>query len=76
MLSAPYDFSCYQLALVTPGNRPLDAIFRKHILQMPNCLINALGLPHSGHLLYLRTANFGFLFAFSLNALRAKVFLL
>jgi hypothetical protein len=41
----------YQLDFVTPGSLPWDASILKQILQIPNFLINALGLPHIGHLL-------------------------
>jgi len=62
----------YQLDLVTPVISPLDASLRKQILQIPNFLINALGRPQSGHLLYLRTENFGFRCAFAIMDFLAK----
>jgi hypothetical protein len=57
-------FSSYQLDFVTPGSWPASALFLKQILHMSKRLIYALGLPHIGHLLYVRTGNFCFLFAF------------
>lgn len=69
--SSPENLS-YQLDLVTPGSLPSDASVRKQILQIPAFLINPLGLPHKGHLLYERTANFGVLPAFTIKALLAK----
>jgi len=63
----------YQLDLVTPGSLPSEASVRKHILQIPAFLINPLGLPHKGHLLYARTANFGVLPAFAIKAFLAKL---
>jgi len=62
----------YQLDLVTPVISPLDASLRKQILQTPNFLMNALGRPQSGHLLYLRTENFGFRCAFAMMDFLAK----
>jgi hypothetical protein len=62
----------YQLDLVTPVISPLDASFRKQILQIPNFLIKARGRPQSGHLLYLRTENFGFRCAFAIMDFLAK----
>jgi len=62
----------YQLDLVTPGNFPCEARFRKQIRQIPNFLKKALGLPQIGHLLYPLTLNLGFLFAFILSAFFAK----
>jgi len=62
----------YQLDLITPGNFPWDAMFRKQIRQIPNFLINARGRPHKGHRLYARTLNFGFRCAFMRNAVLAK----
>ena len=44
--------AAYQLDLVTPVIRPLDASLRKQILQMPNLRMKARGRPHNGHLLY------------------------
>jgi len=63
----------YQLDLVTPGSLPSEASVLKQILQIPAFLINALGLPHKGHLLYARTPNFGFLCAFAIKAFLAKL---
>jgi hypothetical protein len=62
----------YQLDLVTPVISPLDANLRKQIRHTPNFLIKALGRPHSGHRLYLRTANFGFRPAFAIIDFLAK----
>jgi hypothetical protein len=62
----------YQLDLVTPVISPLEASLRKQILQIPNFLINARGRPQRGHLLYLRTENFGFLCAFAMMDFLAK----
>jgi hypothetical protein len=62
----------YQLDFVTPVISPLDASLRKQILQTPNFLMNALGRPQSGHLLYLRTENLGFLCAFAIMDFLAK----
>jgi len=62
----------YQLALVTPGIIPWDAIFLKHILHKPNFLIKARGRPQIGHLLYFLTPNLGFLCALFINAFLAK----
>ena len=45
---------------------PRSARFLKQILHMPNFLKYALGLPHSWHLLWALTGNFGVLFAFSI----------
>jgi hypothetical protein len=70
--NTPYFSKYYQLDLVTPVISPLDASLRKQILQMPNFLINALGRPQSGHLLYLRTENFGFRCAFAIMDFLAK----
>lgn len=39
---------------------------------MPNFLINALGLPHNGHLLYALTPNLGCRIAFILRAFFAN----
>jgi hypothetical protein len=63
----------YQLDLVTPGSFPSEASFLKQILQIPAFLINPLGLPHKGHLLYARVENFGFLCAFAIKAFLAKL---
>ncbi len=63
----------YQLDLVTPGSLPSDASVLKQILQIPAFLINPLGLPHKGHLLYERTENLGFLCAFTIKAFLAKL---
>jgi hypothetical protein len=63
----------HQLDLVTPGSLPSDASVRKQILQIPAFLINPLGLPHKGHLLYALTENLGFLPAFTIKALFAKL---
>ncbi len=59
--------------MVTPGSLPSEASVLKQILQIPAFLINALGLPHKGHLLYARTLNFGFLCAFAIKAFLAKL---
>ena len=59
--------------MVTPGNLPSDASTLKQILQIPAFLINPLGLPHKGHLLYARAENFGFLFALAIKAFLAKL---
>jgi hypothetical protein len=66
-------FFCYQLDLVTPGRLPWDASVLKQILQIPAFRINPRGLPHNGHLLYPRTENLGFLFAFAIKAFLAKL---
>jgi len=63
---------CYQLDFITPGSLPSDASVRKQIRQIPNFLINALGLPHMGHRLYALTLNFGVLLAFIRSAVFAK----
>jgi len=62
----------YQLDLVTPVISPLDASLRKQILQTPNFLMNALGRPQRGHLLYFRAENFAFLCAFAIMDFLAK----
>jgi hypothetical protein len=64
--------SIYQLDLVTPVISPLEASLRKQILQTPNFLMNALGRPQRGHLLYFRTENFGFRCAFAMMDFLAK----
>jgi hypothetical protein len=66
------EYYIYQLDLVTPVISPLDASLRKHILQIPNFLMNALGRPQSGHLLYLRTENLGFRCALAIMDFLAK----
>jgi hypothetical protein len=63
----------YQLDLITPGISPRKAILRKHILQIPNFLKNALGLPQMGHLLYVRVENFCFLCALAIRDFFAKL---
>jgi hypothetical protein len=63
----------YQLDFVTPGSFPADASVLKQILHIPNFLINALGLPQKGHLLYPLTLNFGVLAAFTIRDVLAKV---
>jgi hypothetical protein len=62
----------YQLDLVTPVIRPLDASLRKQILHMPNLRMNARGRPHNGHLLYFRTPNFGLPCALAIMDFLAK----
>jgi len=57
----------YQLALVTPGMSPRDAISLKHKRQTWNFLEYARGLPHSLHLLYFLTLNLGVLFCFAIK---------
>jgi hypothetical protein len=57
---------------MTPGSLPWDASILKQILQIPNFLINALGLPHMGHLLYALALNFGSFSALILSAFLAK----
>lgn len=52
---------------------PCEARLRKQIRQIPNFLKKPLGLPQIGHLLYARTLNFGFLIAFILRAVFAKL---
>jgi hypothetical protein len=51
---------------------PLEAKALKQILHIPNFLKNALLLPQTGHLLYLRVENFGSLFAFAIKDFLAK----
>jgi len=51
---------------------PCEARSRKQMRHIPNFLINALGLPHIGHLLYSRTLNFALLNAFALRDFLAK----
>jgi hypothetical protein len=63
----------YQLDLVTPVISPLDASLRKQILQTPNFLMNALGRPQRGHLLYFRTANFALRCDFAIMDFLAKL---
>ena len=46
----------YQLAFVTPGNKPWCAIFLKQILQRPKSLWYPCGLPQMLHLLCNLTA--------------------
>jgi hypothetical protein len=43
---------------------------------MPNSLKKALARPQSGHLLYARTLNFGFLWALIIKAFFANAVLL
>jgi hypothetical protein len=62
----------YQLDLVTPVISPLDASLRKQIRQTPNFLMNPLGRPQRGHLLYLRTANFALRCDFAIMDFLAK----
>jgi len=62
----------YQLAFVTPGKRPRDAISRKQMRHMPNRRMNARGRPQMRHLLYRRALNFGVRCDFTISALRAK----
>jgi hypothetical protein len=64
--------NCYQLDLTTPGSLPSEARFRKQIRQIPNFLINALGLPQIGQRLYPLTLNLGFLIDLFLRAFLAK----
>jgi hypothetical protein len=63
----------HQLDFITPGSIPCEARSRKQIRQIPNFLKKPLGLPQIGHLLYARTLNFGFLIAFILRAVFAKL---
>jgi hypothetical protein len=63
----------YQLDFVTPGSFPADANSRKQILHIPNFLKKPLGLPQKGHLLYPLTLNLGFLVAFTIRDVLAKV---
>ena len=48
----------YQLAFVTPGNKPWWAIFLKQILQRPKSLWKPWGLPQMLHLLWSLTAGY------------------
>ena len=68
-----YVLAGYQLDFTTPGSFPLDAISRKQIRHNPNFLIYALGLPQIGQRVYVRTPNFGFLVAFTLIEVFAKI---
>jgi hypothetical protein len=64
--------SCYQLDLITPGSSPFRANDLKHIRQMPNFLINALGRPQIGHLEYARVEKRGLRLAFTIKDFFAK----
>jgi hypothetical protein len=55
----------YQLALVTPGISPLEAISLKHMRHILNFLMYPRRLPHNWHLLYALTLNLGVLFCFA-----------
>ena len=68
--------SPYQLAFTTPGIFPSRAIFLKQMRQMPNFRRNARGRPQIWQRLWARTANLGFLFAFTTIASRANCSLL
>jgi hypothetical protein len=65
--SVPLPAVFYQLDLVTPGNKPSDAIFRKQIRHKPNFRKKALGRPQTGQRLYARTWNLGLRFAFAIK---------
>jgi hypothetical protein len=58
---------------MTPGRSPLSAMVLKHIRQMPNFLMNALGRPQIGHLEYARALNLCSRFAFTINDFFAKM---
>jgi hypothetical protein len=64
--------SRYQLDLMTPGSSPLSASVLKHIRQMPNFFMNALGRPQIGHLEYARVPNRGLRFALIIKDFFAK----
>jgi hypothetical protein len=49
-----------------------NASLRKQIRHTPNFLMNALGRPQSGHLLYFRTPNLGLRCAFAIMDFLAK----
>jgi hypothetical protein len=56
----------YQLAFLTPGNKPSLAIFLKQTLQIPKSLYTDFGLPQIEHLVYALEENLGFLLALAI----------
>jgi len=62
----------YQLALRTPGIRPLWAISLKQTRQIPKRRIKPRGRPQMLQRWYARTLNLGFLAAFSIKDCFAK----
>ena len=51
---------------MSPVTSPASARLRRQIRHIWNLRRNARGRPHSGHRLYLRTANFGLRFAWAI----------
>ncbi|OGG40787.1 hypothetical protein A3A21_00970 [Candidatus Jorgensenbacteria bacterium RIFCSPLOWO2_01_FULL_45_25b] len=57
----------------TPGSSPRDAISLKQILHILKSLMYALFLPQRKQRRIIRELNFGFFFAFAINAVLAMM---